>query len=73
MPLGVNAQGCKKLAGTTEGYAESSVSWRNLFVKLKSQRLEGPKLVVGGDCFRLRSALSWGYPDSAKQFCWTHK
>jgi transposase-like protein len=71
--LGVDARGCKRLVGMAEGYAESSDSWRELFVKLKSQGLEGPKLVVGDGGLGLWSALSRVYPDSAKQFCWAHK
>ena len=44
--LGVDEWGNKRLAGMTEGYTESADSWRELFVKLRGQGMEPPKLVV---------------------------
>jgi transposase-like protein len=71
--LGVDEWGHKKLVGMIEGYAESADNWRELFVKLRGQGMEAPKLVIADGGVGLWSGLSKVYPDCRRQCCWVHK
>ena len=71
--LGVGDDGRKRLAGLAEGYAESADSWRELLVKLRSQGMEPPNLVVGDGGLGLWSGLGRIFPDCDRQYCWVHK
>ncbi|MDR0621037.1 MAG: IS256 family transposase [Deltaproteobacteria bacterium] len=71
--LGVGEDGRKALVGMGEGYAESSENWRELLVKLRSQGMEAPRLVIGDGGLGLWSGLRKVFPDCARQYCWVHK
>ena len=71
--IGVNERGEKRIVAIEDGMRESSQSWRELLLDLKSRGMNVPKLVVGDGAMGLWSALEEIYPDARQQRCWVHK
>ena len=71
--LGVNEDGRKTLVGLGEGYVESADCWQEVLMRLRSQGMEPPKLLIGDGGQGLWAGLARVFPDSARQFCWVHK
>ncbi|MEC4678986.1 MAG: IS256 family transposase [Nitrospirota bacterium] len=71
--IGVNSQGEKHFLGIEDGVRESTQSWREVLLKLKSQGMNNPKLAVGDGAMGFWSALEEIYPETAQQRCWVHK
>jgi transposase-like protein len=71
--LGAREDGQKELLGFTEGFAESKESWKELLVRLRSQGLNAPRLVIGDAGLGIWSGLREVFPDSRQQSCWFHQ
>lgn len=71
--IGVNERGEKRIVAVEDGMRESTQSWRELLLDLKSRGMNVPKLVVGDGAMGLWSALEEIYPEARQQRCWVHK
>lgn len=72
--IGATPEGKKELVGFTDGYRESTQSWRELLVDLKARGLEQvPALAVGDGAMGFWAALREVFPTTKQQRCWVHK
>jgi transposase-like protein len=72
--IGVTEDGTKELVAVTDGYRESTASWREIFLDLKQRGLElAPKVATGDGALGFWSALAEQYPTTTVQRCWVHK
>jgi len=72
--MGADSNGNKELLAVSDGYRESTVSWREMLLGLKKQGLEvNPKLAIGDGALGFWKALSEVFPGTKRQRCWVHK
>jgi putative transposase len=72
--IGATPEGKKELVGFTDGYRESTQSWRELLLDLKARGLKTPpKLAVGDGALGFWAALREVFPQTKEQRCWVHK
>lgn len=71
--VGVNAKGEKHFLAIEDGVRESTQSWREMLLKLKSRGMNTPKLAVGDGAMGFWAALEECYPKTRQQRCWVHK
>ena len=71
--IGVNARGEKHFLAIEDGVRESTQSWREVLLKLKSRGMNAPELAVGDGAMGFWAALEEVYPDTRQQRCWMHK
>ncbi len=72
--IGATPEGKKELVGFTDGYRESTQSWRELLLDLKARGLAClPKLAVGDGAMGFWAALREVFPQTQEQRCWVHK
>ncbi len=71
--VGVNERGEKHFLAIEDGVRESTQSWREVLLDLKSRGLNAPQLAVGDGAMGFWSALDEVYPDTRHQRCWVHK
>lgn len=72
--IGANSRGEKEVLAVSDGFRESSQSWRELLLDLKARGLETPpSLAVGDGALGFWSALAEVYPQTNGQRCWVHK
>ena len=72
--IGATPEGRKELVGFTDGYRESTQSWRELLLDLKARGLaKMPSLAVGDGAMGLWAAMREVFPTTAQQRCWVHK
>jgi len=71
--IGVNERGEKQFLAIEDGVRESTQSWREVLLKLKSRGMNAPELAVGDGAMGFWSALDEIYPSSRHQRCWMHK
>jgi transposase-like protein len=71
--IGVNERGEKQFLAIEDGIRESTQSWREVLLKLKSRGMNAPELAVGDGAMGFWSALDEIYPSSRHQRCWMHK
>ncbi len=72
--LGATPEGTKELIGFTDGFRESSQSWRGLLLKLKQRGLRhAPELAIGDGALGFWKALGEVWPTTREQRCWVHK
>jgi len=71
--IGVNERGEKHFLAIEDGVRESTQSWREVLLKLKSCGMRSPKLAVGDGAMGFWTALEEIYPDTRHQRCWRHK
>ncbi len=71
--IGVNERGEKHFLAIEDGVRESTQSWREVLLKLKSRGLIPPKLAIGDGAMVFRAALEEVYPETRQQRCWMHK
>ena len=72
--IGATPEGKKELIGFTTGYRESTQSWHELLIDLKTKGLKKPPLLAVGDgALGFWSALDKAFPTTTKQRCWVHK
>ena len=71
--IGVNACGEKHFLAIEDGVRESTQSWREVLLGLKSRGLHAPKLAIGDGALGFWSALEEVFPPTRQQRCWQHK
>jgi len=72
--MGATADGKKELIAITDGYRESTQSWRELLLDIKQRGVsQAPKLATGDGALGFWAALREIYPATQEQRCWVHK
>ena len=71
--MGVNERGEKHFLAIEDGVRESTQSWREVLLKLKSRGMNPPKLGIGDGAMGFWAALDEVYPEPGQQRCWMHK
>jgi putative transposase len=84
--VGVTARGQQRFLAIEDGVRESTQSWREVLLSLKSRGMNAPKLAIGpshrlqtNDCQAVDGAMGFGeaqeklYPETRQQRCWQHK
>ena len=72
--MGATEQGKKELIAITDGYRESTQSWRELLLDVKKRGLsQSPKAATGDGALGFWAALRQVYPATQQQRCWVHK
>jgi putative transposase len=71
--IGVNERGEKHFLAIEDGVRESTQSWREVLLKLKSRGMNVPELAIGDGAMGFWAALEEVYPETRQQRCWMHK
>jgi transposase-like protein len=72
--MGADSDGNKELLAVSDGYRESTVSWKEMLLGLIKQGMEeSPKLAIGDGALGFWKALSEVFPATKRQRCWVHK
>ena len=71
--IGVNELGDKQFLVIEDGVRESTQSWREVLLKLKSRGMNTPLLAIGDGAMGFWAALEETYPETRQQRCWMHK
>ena len=71
--IGVNERGKKQFLAIEDGVRESTQSWREVLLRLKSRGMNIPELAIGDGAMGFWAALEEIYPESRQQRCWMHK
>ena len=71
--IGVNALGEKRFLAIEDGVRESTQSWREVLLSLKSRGLAAPKLATGDGAMGFWAALEEIHPATRQQRCWMRK
>ncbi len=71
--IGVNERGGKHFLSIEDGVRESTQSWREVLLKLKSRGMNAPRLAIGDGAMGFWAALEEVYPQTRQQRCWMHK
>jgi len=71
--VGVNERGEKHFLAIEDGVRESTQSWREVLLGLKSRGVRAPELAVGDGALGFWAALEEIYPQTRQQRCWMHK
>ena len=72
--MGATKDGRKELIAITEGYRESTQSWRELLLDVKNRGLsQAARLATGDGALGFWAALREIYPATREQRCWVHK
>jgi transposase-like protein len=71
--VGVNERGEKHFLAIEDGIRESTQSWREVLLDLKSRGLNAPELAIGDGAMGFWAALEEVFPATRQQRCWMHK
>ncbi len=71
--IGVTARGDTHLLAIQDSVRESTQSWREVLLGLKSRSLNAPKLAIGDGAMGFWAALEEVYPTTRQQRRWVHK
>lgn len=71
--IGVNERGQKHFLAIEDGVRESTQSWREVLLKLKSRGMNTPQLAIGDGAMGFWAALDEVYAGTRHQRCWVHK
>ena len=72
--IGADEWGKKEILGLTDGFRESTQSWRELLLDLKRRGLNhAPDLAIGDGALGFWAALREVFGATAEQRCWFHK
>jgi len=71
--IGVNERGEKHFLAIDDGVRESTQSWREVLLSLKSRGMNVPELGIGDGAMGFWAALEEVYPQTRQQRCWMHK
>ena len=71
--IGVNERGEKRFLSIEDGVGESTQSWREVLLKLKSRGMNVPELAIGDGAMGFWAALEEVYGGTRQQRCWMHK
>ncbi len=71
--IGVNERSEKHFLAIEDGVRESTQSWREVLLRLKSRGMNVPQLAIGDGAMGFWAALEEVSPESRQQRCWMHK
>ncbi len=71
--IGVNERGEKRFLAIEDGVRESTKTWREVLLKLKSRGMNMPELAIGDGAMGFWAALEEVYGETRQQRCWMHK
>lgn len=72
--MGANSQGNKELIAVSDGYRESTQSWKEILLDLRSRGLKiAPKLAVSDGAMGFQAAAAEVWAETRIQRCWFHK
>jgi len=71
--VGVNDRGEKHFLAIEDGVRESTQSWREVLLDLKSRGLVAPALGIADGALGFWGALDEVFPETRHQRCWKHK
>lgn len=71
--IGVNERGEKHFLAIEDGVRESTQSWREVLLTLKSRGMNTAELAIGDGAMGFWAALEEVYPQTRQQRCWMHK
>ena len=72
--MGADEHGNKELVAVSDGYRESTASWREMLLDLRRRGLlAGPRLATADGALGFWKALQEVYPGTGEQICWFHK
>jgi transposase-like protein len=71
--IGVTTRGKKRFLAIEDGVRESTQSWREVLLNLKSRGMNAPKLATGDGAMGFWAALDEVYPETRQQRFWQHK
>ena len=72
--MGADEHGRKELVAVSDGYRESTESWREILLDLRRRGLTvAPRLASADGALGFWAALREVYPDTEEQTCWFHK
>ena len=71
--IGVNEHGEKRFLAIEDGVRESTQSWREVLLNLRSRGMNVPELAIGDGAMGFWAALEEIYGDTRQQRCWMHK
>ncbi|MEZ7137826.1 IS256 family transposase [Komagataeibacter sp. SM21] len=72
--IGADEYGRKELLAMTDGFRESTQSWREVLLDLKRRGLtQDPKLAIGDGALGFWTALREVFVTTQEQRCWLHK
>ena len=72
--MGADKHGNKELVGICDGFRESKLGWKEMFLDLKNRGLAfAPKLAIGDGSLGFWAALDEVFPETKRQRCWVHK
>ena len=72
--MGVDSFGNKELLAVSDGYRESTQSWKEILLDLRSRGLEkAPALAVCDGALGFQAAAAEVWPETRIQRCWFHK
>lgn len=71
--VGVNEAGEKHFLAIEDGVRESTQSWREVLLDLKSRGLKAPALGIADGALGFWGALDEVFPETMHQRCWKHK
>ena len=71
--IGVNERGEKGFLAIEDGVRESTQSWREVLLRLKSRGMNVPELAIGDGAMGFWAALEEVYGETRQQRCWMHK
>ena len=70
--IGSNEYGDKRILAMEDGVRESTQSWREVLLHLKSRGMNVPRLAIGDGAMGFWSALEEVYGETRQQRCWMH-
>ena len=71
--IAVDGHGKKHFLAIEDGVRESTQSWREVLLNLKSRGMNQPRLAIGDGAMGFWAALEEVYPKTRQQRCWMHK
>ena len=71
--IGVNERGQKQFLAIEDGVRESTQSWREVLLKLKSRGMNVPQLAIGDGAMGFWAAMDEIFLQTRQQRCWVHK
>ena len=72
--IGADEAGNKQLLAVSDGYRESTLSWKEMLLQFTERGLRhAPKLAIGDGALGFWKALDEVYPETKRQRCWVHK
>jgi putative transposase len=72
--MGATAEGKKELVALTDGFRESTQSWKDLLLDMKRRGLQyDPQLAIGDGALGFWKALPQVFGSTREQRCWVHK